>query len=292
MLHPRFLARLLVSSSLIVSLPFACETFAADMASPSFSSQTDTSGISRVPGEQPANSAPTLEIAPQPADNPPARIEVPDSREFRKSQDLASRDRNSIREDADHAHNPYIGISVEYSTHCYAGAEEHGFEVMNVYPGSPAARAGLQARTSSTPMGDLGALGSILFLPVSVITMPLLRRSGALGEFGDLIVAVDDQRVRSKGELVTMLHHLKPGDTTYLTVIRPIPGGSHKTMRIALHIDREVDANGNPYPAASSKECRVNRAACRPAFDPMLRKPFEAPAKDGTHSPDTESAAN
>jgi len=293
MCYPRFLTRLLVSSSLIVSLPFACETFAADIAAaPSFSSQTDTSGISRVPAEQPADSAPTLEIAPQPADNPPARSEVPDSREFRKSQDVASRERNSIREDADHAHNPYIGISVEYSTHCYAGAEEHGFEVMNVYPGSPAARAGLQARTSSTPMGDLGALGSILFLPVSVITMPLLRRSGALGEFGDLIVAVDDQRVRSKGELVTMLHHLKPGDTTYLTVIRPIPGGSHKTMRIALHIDREVDANGNPYPAASSKECRVNRAACRPPFDPMLRKPFEAPAKDGTHSPDTESAAN
>ncbi|HWN58560.1 MAG TPA: hypothetical protein VNO74_10695, partial [Methylomirabilota bacterium] len=85
--YPRFLARLLVSGSLIVSLPFACETLAADMASPSFSSQTDTSGISGMPAEQPRDSAPTLEIAPQPADNPPARTEVPDSREFRKSQD-------------------------------------------------------------------------------------------------------------------------------------------------------------------------------------------------------------
>ena len=290
--YPRFLVRLLVSSSLIVSLPLACETLAADMAAPSFSSQTDsTSGISRIPGEQP-ESAPTLEIAPQPADNPPARTEVPDSREFHKSQEVASRERNSIREGADHAHNPYIGISVEYSTHCYAGAEEHGFEITTVYPGSPAARAGLQATTPSTPMGDLKMLGSILFPPVALYTVPLLRRSGALGMDGDLIVAVDDQRVRSKGELLKALGNLKPGDTTYFTIIRPIPGGSHKTMRIALHIDREVDANGNPYPSPSSKECRVNHAACRPPFDPMLRKPFEAPAKDGTHSPDTESAAN
>ena len=59
-------------------------------------------------------------------------------------------------------------------------------------------------------------------------------------------------------------------------------------MRIALHIDREVDALGNPY---KDKDCRVNHN-CHPPFDPMLRKPFEAPAKDGSHSPDTESAAN
>ena len=289
MRHPRFLARLLISISLIVSVPFFCETFAGDIAAaPSFSSQTDTGGISALPAEQPTNSAPTLEIAPQPADNPPARNEIPDSREFRKSQDLTSQVRNSLKENADHAHNPYIGISVEYSTHCYSNAEEHGFEVMTVYPGSPAARAGIQARTPSTPMGDLKMIGSILFPPAALFTVPLLRRSGALGMDGDLIVAVDDQRVRSKGELLKTLENLKPGDTTYFTVIRPIPGGSHKTMRIALHIDREVDANGNPYP---DRACRVNHN-CHPAFDPMLRLPFEAPAKDGTHSPDTESAAN
>jgi hypothetical protein len=286
--YPRFLARLLVSSSLIVSLPFACETFAADMASPSFSSQTDTSGISRVPGEQPADSAPTLEIAPQPADNPPARTEVPDSREFRKSQDVASRDRNSIRESSDD-HNPYLGISVEYSDRCFLGMEEHGFELMEVYPGSPAARAGLQAATPITPMGDLEMLGSILFPPAAVFTVPLIRRSGALGMGGDLIVAVDDRRVRSKGEFNTALHNLKPGDTTYFTVIRPIPGGSHQTLRIALHITREVDGLGNLLP---DKACKANPHHCLPEPDPLLRKPFEAPARDGLHMPDTESAAN
>src|SRR5260370_12769815 len=189
--HPRFLARLLISISLIVSLPFFCETFAGDIAAaPAFSSQTDTGGISALPADQPTNSAPTLEIAPQPGDNPPARNEVPDSSEFRKSQDLASQVRNSLKENSDRDHNPYLGISVEYSTHCYANAEEHGFEVMEVYPGSPPPRAGIHARTPSTPMGDLGSLGSILFLPVSVITIPLLRRSGSPRHFVDLIVAL------------------------------------------------------------------------------------------------------
>lgn len=297
MRHPRFLARYLVSGSLIISLLVAYESFAADTSehttAPSFSSQNDATGISQLPARQPG-ALTTLEIAPQPSDeeNLPARGEVPAAREFRKSsEDVAALNNNFHPHDSDHAHNPYLGISVEYSTHCYLGMEEHGFEVMTVYPDSPAARAGLQARTSSTPMGDLGALGSILFLPVSVITMPLLRRSGALGEFGDLIVAVDDQRVRSKGELLTALGHLKPGDTTYFTIVRPLPGGSHRTMRIAVHIDREVDAFGNPTPSPSSKACRVNHT-CHPAFDPMLSKPFDAPANDGVHSLSTESAAN
>ncbi len=302
MRHPAFLAKFLVAkfligSSLAVCFLVACESFAADTseptAAPAFASQTEGTGVSQAPARQPGDSAPTLELAPQPStgNNSPTGSDNPEQRAFRKSsEDVAALNRNFHPDDSEHAHNPYLGISVEYSTQCFLGMEEHGFEVMNVYPGSPAERAGLHARTSSTPMGDLKALGSILLLPVSVITMPLLRRSGELGEPGDLIVAVDDKRVRSKGEFLTALGHLKPGDTTYITVIRPIPGGSHRTMRIALHIDREVDASGNPYPP-SSTECRVNHK-CRPEFDPMLRKPFDAPASDDPHSLGTESAVN
>jgi hypothetical protein len=292
--HPTFFEISLVSSSLIALLAFS-KSFAADTSeptvAPSFASQADDAGTPRLPAPQPGAST-TLEVAPQPStlDNRPARSEVPEGRAFRKSDDIAALNRNFHPEDVDHAHNPYLGISVEYSTQCFLGMEEHGFEVMNVYPGSPAERAGLQARTSSTPMGDLGALGSILLFPVSFYTMPLLRRSGALGEPGDLIIAVDDQRVRSKGQLLTALSHIKPGDTAYITIIRPLPGGSHRTMRIALHVDREVDASGNPYPL-SSEACRVKHK-CGPEFDPTLSKPFDAPAKDDPHSPSTESAAN
>src|SRR5260370_41181989 len=115
-----------------------------------------------------------------------------------------------------------------------------GFEVVRVYPNSSAARAGLIGRTGSTPAGDLGALGSVLLGPVALVTFPLLRASGALGTGGDLIVAVDDVRVRSKEEILHALGHLKPGDTTYITVIRPLPGGYHRPMRLAIHIHHQT----------------------------------------------------
>src|SRR5260370_23133301 len=114
---------------------------------PSFSSQTDSTGISSAPARQPGDSTTTLEVAPQPGDSPPARREVPDERLFRKSEDISALNRNFHPQNYDDAHNPYLGISVEYSTHCYKGAEEHGFEVMTVYPVSPAAQAVLHART-------------------------------------------------------------------------------------------------------------------------------------------------
>ena len=134
--------------------------------------------------------------------------------------------------------------------------EEHGFEVVNVYPNSPAARAGMVARTGSTAEGDLGALGSVLLLPIAPITFPLLRKSGALGTGGDLIIAVDDVRVRTPEEIRYALGHLKPGDTTYITVIRPLAGGYHRTMRIALHIDHETDAAGNILPFSEPRLAR------------------------------------
>jgi S1-C subfamily serine protease len=93
----------------------------------------------------------------------------------------------------------------------------------------------------------------VLLLPIAPITFPLLRASGALGTDGDLIVAVDDVRVRNREEILHALGHLKPGDTAYITVIRPLPGGYHRSMRIALHIDHETDAAGNilPLPGTS-----------------------------------------
>ena len=287
----------LVCGLLIAALLATTDSFAADTSeqaiSPSFASQIDNAETSRLPARQPGGSA-MLELAPQPssAKDSPVRKEDPHDRAFRKSEDLAALNRNFHPQgDTEHVHSPYLGITVEYSTQCFLGAEEHGFEVMNVYPDSPAERAGLQARTSSTPIGDLQALGSILLFPVSFYTMPRLRRSGALGEPGDLIIAVDDRRVRSEGEFKTALSHLKPGDTTYLTVIRPIPGGSHQTIRVAMHIDREVDPAGNPYPL-SSRACKVS-GKCGPEFGhPILSKPFDAPAKDNPHSPNTESAVN
>ena len=259
----------LIGWPMLVVLLAPCGTLAAEnsnkSASPSIAAQPNAIENQRapagqasdsaslpVPGRQPGESA-TLEIAPQPSAKVPApdRRGTREERAFRQAREseIARLNRNFHPHDPDDAHHrPYLGIDMEYTTQCYLGMEEHGLEVVNVYPDSPAARAGLVARTGSTPAGDLSAFGSVLLGPVALITFPMLRKSGALGTPGDLIVAVDDMRVRNKSELLTALGHIKAGDTTYITVIRPLHGGYHRTMRIALHIDHETDGKGNIIP--------------------------------------------
>ena len=250
---------------LVVVLLSPCAAVAADIsneqASPSIAEQPNDATNLHLravePGRQPGGST-TLEVAPQPYAKVPApdKQETVEQRAFRQSREdeIARLNRNFHPHDPDENHHrPYLGIDMEYTTQCYLGMEEHGFEVVNVYPNSPASRAGLVARTESTPAGDLKALGSVLLLPIAPIVFPMLRKSGALGTGGDLIIAVDDVRVHTPQEIRYALGHLKPGDTAYITVIRPLAGGYHRTMRIAIHIDHETDAAGNilPLPGTS-----------------------------------------
>ena len=220
---------------------------ASILRAPAGQSSSGASGT--IPSRQPGEST-TLELSPQPSGKIPDKSETPEQRAFRQSKEdeIARLNRNFHPHDDEDSHRPYLGLELEYTTQCYLGMEEHGFEVVSVYPDSPAARAGLIGRTASTPSGDLKALGSVLLGPVALLTFPLLRDSGALGTPGDMIVAVDDVRVHNKDEIMHALGHLKPGDTTYITVIRPLKGGYHRTMRIAVHIDHETDSSGNPIP--------------------------------------------
>jgi hypothetical protein len=260
----------LIGWPLLVVLLSPCAAFTADISNrtayPSIAAQPDDGNALRSPVGQPSGGASlnlparqpgkstVLEVAPQPSAKVPApgRLETKEQREFRQSREaeIAKLNRNFHPHDPDEGHHrAYLGVELEYTTQCYLGMEEQGFEVVSVYPDSPAARAGLIGRTASTAKGELGALGSILLLPIAPITFPLLRKSGALGTPGDLIMAVDDVRVRSEEEILYALGRLKPGDTAYITVIRPLAGGYHRTMRIALHIDHETDAKGNILPA-------------------------------------------
>jgi hypothetical protein len=260
--------RVLMGWPLLVVLLSPCATSSADNSnnsnSPSIASQSNDSQNLRSPSAQPGeassrtlpgsqpNASTTLEVAPQPSGKGPAADgrETDEQRALRQHQaEIARLNSNFHSRDLEDAHHrPYFGFDLEYTTQCYLGMEEHGFEVVTVYPNSPAARAGLIARTSSTPKGDLGALGSVLLGPVALVTFPLLRASGALGTPGDLIVAVDDVRVHTKQEFLHQIGKLKPGDTTYITVIRALQGGYHRTMRIAVHVDNETDATGNIIP--------------------------------------------
>src|SRR5258708_33817710 len=112
------------------------------------------------------------------------------------------------------------------------GMEEHGLEVVSVDPNSPAATAGLQGATGMTAAGAAGTTAGTMLGPLSLLVTPLLAKGGALGTSGDLVVAVDDRRVRSQSDLDYPMGRLKPGATMYLTVSRPV-GNPHKAMTIA-----------------------------------------------------------
>jgi hypothetical protein len=211
-------------------------------ANPSFAPQPDSSAPSaNIQGQHEDDR--TLEIAPQNgrAIPPDSGVqELPGDKEYSPNQDNASLDRNfnpDGQNSGDKHHKlPYLGVSVQYTLKCYLGQEEHGLEIINVDPNSPAWRSGLNGRKSMSAVGAAAVTATALLGPLELAVLPLLSRAGQLGTDGDLIVAVDDHRIRSQLDLEDELAKLKPGDTMYLTVIRPLPGGNHKTMKIAIKV--------------------------------------------------------
>ncbi len=217
--------------------PLGADDATDQVAHPAIASQSDASrSLPGIGGQSETDKS--LEIAPQSADAPsrPGVNEIPGDRVFKPSNDLAALNRNFHPHKDDDGSRPYLGISVQYATQCYLGMEEHGLEVMSVHPDSPAGQAGLQGITPPSALGAVGAVAGTLLGPVNLLVTPLLEKSGVLGAGGDLIVAVDDRRVRGSKDLQEALKTLKPGDTMYLTIIRPLPGGAHKTMKIAIKI--------------------------------------------------------
>ena len=55
------------------------------------------------------------------------------------------------------------------------------------------------------------------------------------GYSGDLITE-ERHRVRDKAEMDQQLSKLKPGDSVYLNLIRPLPSGSHQTLRVVIAV--------------------------------------------------------
>ena len=215
----------------------------------------------------------TLEIAPQPGLAAPkaAVREIPTDRNFNPGEDNASVDPNfrpgtengtgdidsNLNGSGDsesgrpHAH-PYLGITVQYTTMCYLGGEEHGLEVLTVDPNSPASQAGLQPRSGLTAVGAALTTLSGILPGGSILATKALGSTGAEGQGGDLIVAIDDQRVRDQSDLQSAMSRLKPGDTMYLTVIRPQGSGDrvpHSTMKIAVRVGAVGEPIANAAPA-------------------------------------------
>lgn len=218
------------------------------------------SGIGAQPGSAPSSlpglagqggDDATLEIAPQRGTRPPSGSSdtIPGGREFKPGQNEASIDRNfnpgeenglksgrgpNTGRNAEINHRSCLGMNVEYQTYCYKGAEEHGLEVISVDANSPAEKSGLKPR-GNTGLAAAAMTASAFLGPLQIVTNHFLAKAEQ-DAHGDLIVAVDDQRIRTKADLDDAMARLRPGDTMYLTVVRPLPGGDHKTMKIKVKV--------------------------------------------------------
>lgn len=228
---------------------------AAQTSAPPSVPQTQEGAGAPPPGINTQNGGPdtTLEIAPQPGVTGPKTgvDEIPSGESFRPGENTDSVNPNyrpgtengdSNSSNGNHPNRlsrhgtPYLGITIHETDKCFKGKEEHGLEVMSVDPNSPAAAAGVHGSTGANMVGATAStLGALIPFAGTLIASRLEKR-GDMGMSGDLIVAVDDQRVRTQQDLDDAVANLKPGDTMYLTVIRPGPEGSHTTQKLAVHV--------------------------------------------------------
>lgn len=198
------------------------------------SSQGEEADSSRTIGPQEADER-TLEIWQQPDGRRPTHNEIGATRAFQPSEDVASLDRNFEieRERPRVRRTPYLGITIAENSECLLGHEEHTLEVLSVRPGSPAEKAGLNSTAGfSTPK----SIAAAIFTPIGLAAHALLHRAGMPGYSGDLIIGVNDHRVHDKVELDRELSKLKPGDSAYLNIVRPLPTGSHQTLRACITV--------------------------------------------------------
>ncbi|MGO9603297.1 MAG: PDZ domain-containing protein [Candidatus Binataceae bacterium] len=187
-------------------------------------------------GQQDQEDDSTLEVSPQPgAIVPKAGVqEIPDGGKFHSSQDAVQ-------------HRPYLGITVHYTDRCYLGGEEHGLEIITVDPHSPAADAGLRGCS----FGDASNRGTLQG-QLQLAWENLRSWAGPPEGNGDLIVAVNDGRVRSQADLDDEIARLKPGDTMYLTVIRPVSAWHHETLKVEMRVGDWSQGIANAAPASAA----------------------------------------
>jgi hypothetical protein len=183
---------------------------------------------------QPADDR-TLEISRQPDGQLPSHNEVVAPRAFKPSEDEASLGREFKPEPEQRPVGPapYLGIRIAEISECILGAEEHELEVLSVRPGSPAAKAGLNATAGFRAPASIAAA---IFIPIGLAAHALLHRAGMPGYGHDLIIGVNDQRVHDKAELDRELSKLKPGDSAYINIVHPLPSGSHQTSRVFITV--------------------------------------------------------
>jgi len=177
----------------------------------------------------------TLEVSPriipiEPTEPPPAENNPGDNG---SSSGQSSEDTASLPVQSGHK-LPYLGITVRPALVRFQKQDVHGLEIVSIDAGSPAEHAGLHTPTDMTTIGATGETAGFMLGPLGNLISPLLAHTGQLGEGGDMLVAVDEQRVSNPDQLYQALERLQPGDTVWLTVMRITRSGAPKTERIPV----------------------------------------------------------
>ena len=131
------------------------------------------------------------------------------------------------REDMDR-----LGIEVEDTIDRFEGHDVFGVLVLNVRQSSPGALAGLRSRKAvvSMVLKTITLVGTLVFVPTRFI-YDWVSETGA-GDWHDLIIGVDGQRVQDLNHLETALGRAKEGDTVYLTILR-----SGKRLQVPVSLE-------------------------------------------------------
>lgn len=109
----------------------------------------------------------------------------------------------------------YLGITYDTSPGCRSPA---GVRVTGMFEGSPAQRAGLRAEGKLRWQQAIAGL--LALSPAAPLAIPFMLSLGEDSGPGDIILAVDGERVRNKEEFGQEMHRFQPGDMVYLSVLR------------------------------------------------------------------------
>ena len=114
-----------------------------------------------------------------------------------------------------------LGIEVrEDKRRLKKGGEVEGLLILDVFAGSPAARAGLHPyHRAMRDVLETAAVAGAMFMPPAVLLVPVFDQVH-LGESYDLIIGVDGTRVTNLLDFEDRLRDVQAGEIVYFSIVR------------------------------------------------------------------------
>jgi hypothetical protein len=113
------------------------------------------------------------------------------------------------------------------------GGDVDGLLIVNVRPGSPAARAGLLGYSAAgRDVLEGAAIAAALFFPPAILAVAVLD-DRHVGESYDMIIGVDGRRVANFIDFEDHMRNLEPGEIVYLSILR-----NNKRIQVPVELPR------------------------------------------------------